>query len=271
VKLTGEATATVVSPTADLTAYDLYLKGRHAVNQRSGGSLVQAVDYFEQAIARDRRFAQAFAGMADAYVLLPSYSATNSAETWPKGRADAERALELDSTRAEAHTTLAYGKFLFDRDWRAAEQGFRRAIALNPGYATAHHWYGDYLGGRGNLEGYLQELRHAPLPGPGGHYPVSADGGATPVWSPDGRRVFYTKDQTLFAATVSFSPTFSVTARDTIFRSGIISVPVHASYDVAPDGKHFVILRSTGPDAQLIIVHDWKYELRARFARSTPR
>jgi hypothetical protein len=59
------------------------------------------------------------------------------------------------------HTTLAYGKFLFDWDWRAAEQGFRRAIALNPAYATAHHWYGDYLGGWGNLEGYLHELRRA--------------------------------------------------------------------------------------------------------------
>lgn len=161
VKLSGEATSIVVRPTADLTAYDLYLKGRHAVNQRSGGSLVQAVDYFEQAIARDPHFAQAYAGLADAYVLLPGYSVTKSSETWPKGRAAAERALALDSTLAEAHATLAYGKFLFDWDWRAAEQGFRRAIALNPAYATAHHWYGDYLGGRGNLEGYLRELRRA--------------------------------------------------------------------------------------------------------------
>jgi adenylate cyclase len=161
VKLSVEATAMVVRPTADLTAYDLYLKGRHAVNQRSSGSLVQAVAYFEQAIARDPRFAQAFAGLADAYVLLPGYSVTKSSEAWPKGRAAAERALALDSTLAEAHTTLAYGKFLFESDWRAAEQGFRRAIALNPGYATAHHWYGDFLGGRGNLEGYLQELRRA--------------------------------------------------------------------------------------------------------------
>ena len=161
VKLSGEAATMVARPTMDLTAYDLYLKGRHALNQRYGASLLQAVDYFEQAIARDPRFAQAYAGLADAYVLLPGYSVTNSSEAWPKGRAAAERALALDSTLAEAHTTLAYGRFLFDGDWRAAEQGFRRAIALNPGYATAHHWYGDYLGGRGNLEGYLQELRRA--------------------------------------------------------------------------------------------------------------
>ena len=161
VKLSGEPTALVVRPTADLTAYDLYLKGRHGLNQRTGASLLQAVNYFEQAIARDPRFAQAYAGLADAYVLLPGYSVRKSSEAWPKGRAAAERALALDSTLAEAHTTLAYGKFLFDSDWRAAEQGFRRAIALNPDYATAHHWYGDFLAGRGNLEGYLQEIRRA--------------------------------------------------------------------------------------------------------------
>ncbi len=161
VKLRGEETAMVVRPTADLAAYDHYLKGLHAVNQRSSGSLVQAVAYFEQAIARDPRFARAYAGLADAYVLLPGYSVTKSSEAWPKGRAAAERALALDSTLAEAHTTLSYGKFLFDSDWRGAEEGFRRAIALNPRYPTAHHWYGDFLGGRGDLEGYLQELRRA--------------------------------------------------------------------------------------------------------------
>jgi TolB-like protein/DNA-binding SARP family transcriptional activator len=161
VRLTGEATAIVVRPTADLTAYDLYLKGRHAVNQRRGESLVQAAGYFEQAIARDPSFAQAYAGLADAYVLLPGYNVTNSSEAWPKSRAAAQRALALDSTLAEAHTTLAYGTFMFERDWRAAEEGFRRAIALNPGYATAHHWYGNFLGGRGDLEGYLQEIRLA--------------------------------------------------------------------------------------------------------------
>jgi tetratricopeptide (TPR) repeat protein len=99
--------------------------------------------------------------LAEAYVLLPGYGVTASSTAWPKGRAAAERALALDSTLAEAHTALAYGNFVFDWDWRAAEQGFQRAIALNPNYATAHHWYGDFLGGRGNLEGYLQELRRA--------------------------------------------------------------------------------------------------------------
>jgi TolB-like protein/DNA-binding SARP family transcriptional activator len=161
VKLSSEGTAMVVPPTTDLMAYDLYLKGRQAMNQRSSGGMVQALAYFDQAIARDPRFAQAFAGLADAYLLLPGYNVATSSEAWPKSRAAAERALALDSTLAEAHTTLAYGKFMFDSDWRAAENGFRRAIALNPDYPTAHHWYGDFLGGRGDLEGFLQEIRRA--------------------------------------------------------------------------------------------------------------
>ncbi|HEU4829434.1 MAG TPA: tetratricopeptide repeat protein, partial [Gemmatimonadales bacterium] len=161
VSLSGELGAMVVPPTADLAAYDFYLEGRHALNRRSGASLLEAADYFAQAIARDARFAQAFAGLAAAYVLLPGYNVTGSSEAWPKSRAAAERALALDSTLAEAHTTLAYGRFMFDSDWRGAEQGFRRAIALDPGYPTAHHWYGDFLGGRGDLEGYLQEVRLA--------------------------------------------------------------------------------------------------------------
>ena len=120
-------------------------------------------------------------------------------------------------------------------------------------------------------ESGAQQVYVTPLPGPGGRYQVSANGGATPVWSPDGRRVFYTTDQLLLAASVTLAPAFTVTARDTIFRNGMSSVPLHASYDVAADGKHFVILKATGPDAQLIVVHDWKYELRARTAASVPR
>ena len=120
-------------------------------------------------------------------------------------------------------------------------------------------------------ESGAQQVYVTPLPGPGGRYQVSADGGATPLWSPDGRRVFYTTNQHLLAASVTLTPAFTVTARDTIFRSGMSSIPLHASYDVAADGKHFVILKATGPDTQLIIVHDWKYELRARTAGNVPR
>jgi tetratricopeptide (TPR) repeat protein len=94
-------------------------------------------------------------------VLLPGYSVTRSSEAWPKGRAAAERALALDSTLAEAHTSLAYGSMIYGWDWAAAEASFRRAIAADPNYATGHHWYADFLAGRGRLEESVREMERA--------------------------------------------------------------------------------------------------------------
>jgi Tol biopolymer transport system component len=105
-----------------------------------------------------------------------------------------------------------------------------------------------------------------PLPGPGGRYPVSTAGGVTPVWSPDGRRLYYAYGGRLEAATLSFAPTFAVTARETVFETGVSLPPAHANYDITPDGKRFVMFKSTSGDAQLTVVHDWKYELGARTA-----
>ena len=107
-----------------------------------------------------------------------------------------------------------------------------------------------------------------PLPGPGGRYQVSTEGGVTPVWSPDGRRLYYSYAGRLEAATLTFAPAFAVTARETIFETGGSSPPAHANYDVTPDGKRFVMFKATGADAQLIVVHDWTYELRERTANA---
>jgi TolB-like protein/Tfp pilus assembly protein PilF len=153
--------ALVARPTRDLQAYDLYLKGRFAWNQRTGVALREAVRYFEQAVARDPRFARAYAGLADAYILLPPYAGASPAETWPKAKAAATKALAFDSTSAEAHTSLGYGTMLYEWDWPAAEESFRRATAANPNYATGHHWYADFLAGRGRLEESLREMRRA--------------------------------------------------------------------------------------------------------------
>jgi serine/threonine-protein kinase len=105
-----------------------------------------------------------------------------------------------------------------------------------------------------------------PLPGPGGRYQVSTEGGATPVWSPDGRRLYYSYTGRLEAATLTFAPTFAVTARETLFETVGTVPPTHANYDITRDGKRFVLLKPTGADAQLVVVHDWKYELRERTA-----
>ena len=158
----ASGSAPLVEPrTSDLQAYELDLKGRYAWNQRTGASLEQAVRYYQEAVGRDSNFARAYAGIAESYVLLPFYGPVRPSVGWPRAKAAAERALALDSTLAEAHAARAYGVFLFERDYGRAEEGFRRAIAADRRYATAHQWYADFLGGRGNLDGRLRELRVA--------------------------------------------------------------------------------------------------------------
>ena len=162
VKLTGRADSALSQrPTADLAAHDLYLKGLFALNQRTGASLTEAASYFEQAAARDPSFARAWAGLADASLLLPLYAGVTPGSAWPRSKAAAQRALALDSTLAEAHTALAYGMTLYEWDWAAAEAEFKRAISADPNYPTAHHWYGDFLAGRGRLEEALGEFQRA--------------------------------------------------------------------------------------------------------------
>ena len=156
--------ALAVRPTRDLQAYDLYLKGLFAWNRRTGPALTDAVRYLEQAVARDSAFSRAWAALADAYILVVPYAGGSPADswrTWEKARAAAGKALTLDSTSADAYTSLAYGSMIYAWDWKAAEENFQRAIAANPNYATGHHWYGDFLAGRGRLAESLAEMGRA--------------------------------------------------------------------------------------------------------------
>ena len=153
--------ALAVRPTGDLEAYDLYLKGRFAWNQRTGPALQEAVRYLEQAVARDSTFARAWAALADAYLLVVPYAGGSPADTWRKAQAAARKALALDSTSAEAYTSLGYGNMIYAWNWPAAEESFQRAIAADPNYATGHHWYGDFLAGRGRLVESLAEMSRA--------------------------------------------------------------------------------------------------------------
>jgi serine/threonine-protein kinase len=157
----GADSTLIQRPTDDLEAYNYYLKGRQALGERTFSQLVQASELFKQAIGRDPRFARASAALADTYVLMPLYGNLAPAEAWPKARTAAENALALDSSLAEAHTALAYGAMIHDWDWASAERGFRRAIALDPNYATAYQWYSDYLLGRGRLRESLQAMQRA--------------------------------------------------------------------------------------------------------------
>lgn len=144
--LTGEQKRLLAKRyTANTEAYHLYLKGRYNWNKRTPSGTERAVEYFEQAIRLDSNYALAYAGLADSYNLMAGNSGLPPRETFAKSKTAALKALAIDDSLAEAHTSLSLARYLFDWEWSAAEQGFKRAIELNPNYATAHHWYGEYL------------------------------------------------------------------------------------------------------------------------------
>jgi len=143
-KLTGSEQHVIAArPTESTEAHQLYLKGRYFWNKRTGNDLKKSIDYFKQAIAVDPNYALAYAGVADAYVWLPGYTAGTPRDCYPKAKAAATKALQLDDTLAEAHTTLALAIWLYDFDSAQAIREFQRAIELNPNYAIAHQQYGN--------------------------------------------------------------------------------------------------------------------------------
>jgi TolB-like protein/DNA-binding winged helix-turn-helix (wHTH) protein/Flp pilus assembly protein TadD len=151
------------SKTVNPQAYEAYLKGRYFWNKRTADSLKEAKEYFEQAIAIDPNYARAYSGLADTYALLGDwqYAVMSSKEALPKAKAAATKALTLDDTLGEAHTSLAFCLDGFDWDWKAAETEFRRAIELSPGYATAHHWYAWHLSLVGQNGRAIAEMKKA--------------------------------------------------------------------------------------------------------------
>jgi TolB-like protein/class 3 adenylate cyclase/Flp pilus assembly protein TadD len=142
-KLTGsEEHAISARPTENTKAHQSYLKGRYFWNKRTGPDLQTAIDYFKQAIEQDSNYALAYAGLADSHVLLPYFRAGTLQQSIPRANAAAQRALELDPTLAEPHSTL--GQILFyDFDFSESKKEFERAIALDPNDATAHQWFGN--------------------------------------------------------------------------------------------------------------------------------
>ena len=143
-------------------AYQLYLKGRFFWNKRTAENLKKAADYFNQAIVADPKYALAYVGLADAYVIMPFYAAGAPEDCYPKAKAAAKKALDLSDTLAEAHTSLAYVLRVYDLDFDGSEREFQRAIELNPNYATAHHWYGlTVLVSLARFDEAIRELKRA--------------------------------------------------------------------------------------------------------------
>ncbi len=142
-------------------AYQDYLRGRYFWNKRTAEGFRRAVQFFDRAIERDPRYALAYAGLADTYALMSDYSIVPPREAMPKARAAAEEALAIDDALAEAHTSRAFVRMAYEWKWPEAEQDFRRALELNPNYATAHQWYASYLVQVGRFGEALSEIKQA--------------------------------------------------------------------------------------------------------------
>jgi tetratricopeptide (TPR) repeat protein len=153
--------AAPVRYTSNPAAYHLYLKGRYWWNRRTQAALSEGIKYFEQAIAQDPGFALAYTGLSDSYALHLDYRGAPVREGMERAKAMALKALELDESLAEAHTSLGWVTFVYDWDWAAAGAQFRRAIELNPRYSVARQWYSWFLLAMGRTDEALAEGRMA--------------------------------------------------------------------------------------------------------------
>jgi serine/threonine-protein kinase len=161
VRLLGQQEQTLARDyTRSADAYEQYLKGRYFWNKRTAETVTRAIDYFQSAIHKDPSFALAYSGLADSYLVLRGYGIRSPEQTIPQARAAAERAVTLDDSIAEAHTSLGQVRTHY-RDWTGAEAAFARAIELNPGYATAHHWQAMHLANLGRLDEAIAAIRRA--------------------------------------------------------------------------------------------------------------
>ena len=157
----ASAERTPVARTVHPDAHQSYLKGRYRWHTRRWDELQSAIGDLERAISIEPEYALAYAGLADVYLVLPLLGSVTQEEAYPKARAAAEKALALDPGLAEAHNSNAYVKLYLDWDFTGAERGFRKAIELNPSYATAHQWYAELLSFQGRREEAIAEMRIA--------------------------------------------------------------------------------------------------------------
>lgn len=160
-RLTAPEETRVAARAADPEAVQAYLKGRFHWEKRSEEGVTRAVEFFNQAIERDPLYALAHVGLADSYLVLGNFSLRPSRDCAARARAAARRALEIDDSLAEAYTSLGNVADAYDWDRPEAERLYRRAIELNPNYATAHHWYSDYLTCMGRFDEAMAEVRRA--------------------------------------------------------------------------------------------------------------
>jgi tetratricopeptide (TPR) repeat protein len=151
----------VAASTGNPEAYRLYLRGRYFWNTRTEANLKRGAEAFQQAIDSDPGYSLAWAGLADAFLMLGAWSVLEPKDAYPRAKAAADRAIALDPSLAEPHATIGYLKTIYERDWPGADAAFRVAIDLHPNYATAHHWYAFYLQTIGDIPGSLARIERA--------------------------------------------------------------------------------------------------------------
>jgi tetratricopeptide (TPR) repeat protein len=162
VKLSNEEKSLLTKGNAqNPEAYRLYLLGSYQLNKSTDDGNRKALENFRKAIDLDPNYALAHVGLADAYIAQATFDALPPTETFPKAKEAAFHALQLDDQLAAAHVSLANARFLYDWDWAGAEDEFKRAIAINPGYADAHQMYGYFLSSKGRSEEALREMQRA--------------------------------------------------------------------------------------------------------------
>src|SRR5215510_4436593 len=160
-KLSGEEQRQLTRrDTTNPEAYGFYLKGRYYWNKRTADNLRKAMEQFQQAADRDPNYALAYVGLADCYTLMEEYAGAPANETYSKAKAFAERALQLDNSLAQAHTSLGY-TYNYLWQWQESEEELKRAIDLDPNYATGHQWYGTFLRNTGRFDQSLTEVKRA--------------------------------------------------------------------------------------------------------------
>ncbi|HRJ89622.1 MAG TPA: tetratricopeptide repeat protein, partial [Pyrinomonadaceae bacterium] len=161
-KLSGESEQKLAKKYTDNNeAYQLYLQGRYHWNKREAKEFEKALEFFKQAIEKDTNYALAYSGLADTYSLFPAYGNFRPNEYMPQAKQAALKALEIDPNLAEAHASLGEAIFYYDYDWAGAEKAFKRAIELNPKYATARQWYGELLSLGGRQDEAIREMSKA--------------------------------------------------------------------------------------------------------------
>jgi TolB-like protein/Flp pilus assembly protein TadD len=161
-RLTGEQKRQLTKRyTEDIEAYHLYLKGRYYWNKRTGEALNMAIEFFQRAIAKDPDYALAYTGLADCYAIIPFYSNIPPKPAFEEAWKATAKALEIDDTLAAAHASLGFLKEYYEWDWAGAGKEYKKAIDLNPNYATAHQWYGMYFMKLGQFERARRELKRA--------------------------------------------------------------------------------------------------------------